>query len=257
MKVINLDQLIQNKHLLQQEFANKKPFRYLIIENFLHPTEAEKILQEYPAIDKEKWVDSNNAHSKKKWAQPCVKGSIASEFYEEVNSDEFLKLLSEITGIPNLLADEELNGAGYHQILSGGFLNVHIDFNRHKGLERRLNLIVYMNKNWQENYGGYLELWDMQKKQRIENIAPNFNRCVIFETNEVSYHGHPQPLNTGNITRKSLSVYYYTQGREDIAPAPAHNTIFINTRGKTSAIMNKINYFVSRLKKSILKKLRK
>src|SRR5205823_3364605 len=114
---------------------------------------------------------------------------------------------------PNLLQDQALNGAGYHQIEDGGYLGVHVDFNKLDDLDRRLNLIVYMNPAWKEEYGGYLELWDMATKARIANIAPILNRCVLFETNEVSYHGHPVPLKTGGMTRKSLSIYYYSDGR--------------------------------------------
>lgn len=232
MDSIDFKRLLLEAETLKKSFQRQSPFHYIVIDNFLHNDQAEKILHEYPSVNKKTWVDANGLHQLKKWAQPCVEGSVAANFYNEVNSSEFLAWMEKLTGTKNLLADHKLEGAGYHQILDGGFLNVHIDFNRHNGLERRLNLLVYLNKDWQEEYGGYLELWDMKVKKRIEHIAPIFNRCVIFETNEVSYHGHPVPLKTGGVTtRKSLSVYYYTKGRDDIAAAPTHNTLYINTRG--------------------------
>ncbi|MCX7122154.1 MAG: 2OG-Fe(II) oxygenase [Gammaproteobacteria bacterium] len=256
MQVIDFNRLISEKEELKEKFLSQKPFRYLIIDHFLKTDEAEKILREYPPVNQKEWVDSNGEHSKKKWAQPCVEGSVATDFYREVNSVDFLNFIGEITGIPELLADHNLTGAGYHQILDGGFLNVHIDFNRYNGLERRLNLIVYLNQGWEEEYGGYLELWDMETKTRVENIAPTFNRCVIFETNETSYHGHPVPLKTkGKTTRKSLSTYYYTKNRTDIEPAPTHTTIFIHTRGLASIISSKLRYLGQRIKKSALKRL--
>lgn len=121
-----------------------------------------------------------------------------------------------------------------HQILRGGFLDVHVDFNRHPEtkLHRRLNLLLYVNKDWKPEYEGYLELWDMKAKRRVENIAPSFNRAVLFETSEVSFHGHPRPLNCPpEITRKSLAVYYFTQTREASSLSPEHNTLYRQTLG--------------------------
>ena len=103
-------------------------------------------------------------------------------------------------------------------------------------LDRRVNLIVFFDKNWIAEKGGYLELWDMEKKLRIENISPDFNRCVIFETNEISFHGHPKPLKiNSNESRKSLSIYYYTKGRNDIGSIDSHNTIYTNTESTQGA----------------------
>ena len=134
----------------------------------------------------------------------------------------------------NVLDDPDLVGGGLHQILRGGFLDVHVDFNFHPRtkLHRRMNLLIYMNKEWRESYQGSLELWNMQTRQQIETVAPIFNRAVMFETNEVSYHGHPKPLDCPqNVTRKSLAIYYYTADRESSATATEHNTLYKQTTG--------------------------
>jgi len=163
-------------------------------------------------------------------------------------SKEFLDLISQITGIDGLLADPELLGGGCHQIVNGGFLDVHIDFNVHSVTRnhRRLNAILYLNKNWRQEYAGFLELWDMQRKARIANIAPVFNSLVIFETNEISYHGHPVPLIIPDgMSRKSLAVYYYTADRLAVQIAPEHNTVYIQTTGITGYAKTAVSSLVA------------
>lgn len=246
MQTINMDRLLREESAIEAEFRGKRPFKYVVIDNFLHDEAAWKIFREFPKID-QSWIDSNGLNTRGKWARRVFEGA-AAQFYREVNSPEFIGFMERVTGIKNILEDRGLEGAGYHQIIDGGFLNVHVDFNKHDGLDRRLNLIVYMNPKWRSEYGGYLELWDMERKERIANIAPELNRCVLFETNEVSFHGHPVPLATGGpagiTTRKSLSVYYYTSGREDIPAASPHNTLYRNTQGAGGAIRVFLNGFV-------------
>lgn len=236
MNVIDIDRLRRNEGAIAASFC-RKPFKYVVIDDFLQAAAARKIHSEYPAIDKS-WESGSGLHTRGKWGKPTMAGTAAEAFYREVNSPEFFAWLSRITGIQNILEDPALSGAGYHQIIDGGFLNVHVDFNKlGSGLDRRLNLIVYMNPDWREEYGGFLELWDMERNVRIENISPNLNRCVIFETNEISFHGHPVPLNTGGrTTRKSLSIYYYTEGRDDIKVVEPHNTLYRNTQGSAGAL---------------------
>ncbi|MDE4918531.1 2-oxoglutarate-Fe(II)-dependent oxygenase superfamily protein [Cupriavidus metallidurans] len=231
ISLIDMGRLLREEYALTNEFSQQRPFRYLVIDNFLHPEQAERIFQSYPAIN-EGWQNGNGLHTKGKWGNPDVEGTVAGEFYREINSPEFRQFLGRVTGIENLLEDTRLQGAGLHQIREGGFLNVHIDFNRLDGsnLDRRLNLIVYMNPGWKEEFGGCLELWDMEKKVMVDKVIPTMNRCVVFETNEISYHGHPVPVQSGGTTRKSLSVYYYTDGRDDVV-ADTHNTVYVNTQG--------------------------
>ncbi|MEQ8423791.1 MAG: 2OG-Fe(II) oxygenase, partial [Cyclobacteriaceae bacterium] len=146
-------------------------------------------------------------------------------------------------------------GGGLHQSTHGAFLDVHVDFNIHPetGFHRRLNLILYFNKNWKPEYEGKLELWDMTKKTRLENYSPNFNRCVIFETNEYSYHGHPKPLNTPpGTTRKSMALYYYTKDRSANEIVASHNTRYVNTSGFAGVVKN-ISSSIKALKERILR----
>lgn len=221
----------------------KKPFRYLVYDGFFHPEAAEKLLTAYPDVTTGNWDGTTYINQKNKFALTKFgeEYPLLQQAFNEFNGKDFLRLVEDITSIPQLLGDDELFGGGLHQSVAGAFLDVHVDFNYHQTTKyhRRMNAIVYMNKNWKEEYNGYLELWDMQKKKQLEYIAPSFNRCVIFETNEVSYHGHPKPLAApGGITRKSLAVYYYTKERPANEVAGEHNTVYVNTEGTGGLFKN-------------------
>jgi Rps23 Pro-64 3,4-dihydroxylase Tpa1-like proline 4-hydroxylase len=166
-----------------------------------------------------------------------------------------LKDIEYITGIENLIPDKKLFGGGLHQSIAGAFLDVHVDYNIHPEtkLHRRLNILIYMNKGWRDEYEGHLQLWDMKDKIMIGNIAPTFNRMVMFETNEISFHGHPTPLKTPRgVTRKSIAAYYYTQSRPSNEITNEHNTIYVNTqglRGKTKNLYSGVKALLERFKR--------
>jgi hypothetical protein len=242
--LIDFDRLQAHAAELQQQWNDpKKPFRYLMYDGFFKPEAAEQILAAYPDVTTGNWDGTTYINQKNKFALTKFgdEHPLLQEAFNEFNGPEFLSIVEQITGIQELLGDEELFGGGLHQSVTGAFLDVHVDFNYHQTTRyhRRMNAIVYMNKDWKDQYNGHLELWDMNKKQQIENIAPLFNRCVIFETNEISYHGHPKPLAApGGMTRKSLAVYYYTKDRPADEIAGEHNTVYVNTEGAGGAVKN-------------------
>ena len=217
----------------RDRFMAAKPFGYVVMDDFLPTDIAEAILIAYPSPDKV-WDGATYVHQRKKFTLTKNLPHECQDFFDLSASPEFLDMMSGITGIPSLIPDRELVGAGLHQIVDGGYLDVHVDFNLHPttGLHRRCNLLVYLNKDWKREYEGHLELWDMSENRCIELVAPAFNRGVLFETNEISYHGHPKPLHTPmGVSRKSLSVYYYTSDRDVSEIAPEHNTIYRYTDG--------------------------
>jgi len=145
----------------------------------------------------------------------------------ELNSGTFIRSLEKLTGIDNLIPDPSLRGGGLHQILPGGVLGVHADFTHHAdyNLERRVNLLLYLNRDWQDDYEGHLELWNEDASRCVKRLRPLAGRCVIFNTDATSYHGHPRPLACPDgITRKSIAIYYYTLGREDKQVEPTRRT---------------------------------
>lgn len=248
MNYINLPALEAALPRLQENWQQARPFRHLYYDQFFYADKAELILSQYPDVDEGLWDGTTYIHQKNKFTRrKFVKGSVLQDVFNELNSAAFIGFLEKLTGIEGLSGDEKLFGGGLHQSTKGAFLDVHVDFNYNPETKyhRRLNVLVYMNKDWKDEYEGHLQLWDMEKEVMVERIAPLFNRMAMFETNEISFHGHPVPLNTPRgVSRKSLAVYFYTRTRPDREVATDHNTIFVNTAG----ISGKIKTLLSGLK---------
>ena len=178
----------------------------------------------------------NNAREKKHQGRgERFFGNKTRELMHYLNSEVFLQFLNELTGIEEaLIGDPYFEGGGQHETKRGGYLKIHADFNKHRklGLDRRLNVLIYLNKEWDDSYGGFLELWDRKMQQCVVRVAPIFNRMVIFETDDSSFHGLPDPITCpSEVTRKSLALYYYSNGRAyDRAQRKTeeHGTLFVS-----------------------------
>lgn len=217
---------------LARTFRGAKPYPYIVLDDFLPAALAEELSADFPPPESGVWHRYPTADQFNKLAlshERLMPESLRRAIHE-LNSGWFLEILEAITGISNLVADTRLVAGGLHQIDRGGKLNVHVDYSHHPatGLNRRLNLILYLNKDWREEYGGHFELWDRDVKKCEQRILPAFNRCVIFATTSFSYHGHPEPLTCPEgVTRKSVALYYYSNGRpEETGPVVEHNTLF-------------------------------
>jgi Rps23 Pro-64 3,4-dihydroxylase Tpa1-like proline 4-hydroxylase len=211
-------------------YLSAKPFPHVIIDNFFDPALLDAILTEFPKPKAIKWQTFDNEHEiKLASASESSFGPMTRLLLYHLNSITFLEFLSLITGIPNLIPDPCFDGGGLHQIVRGGKLGVHADFNKHPryGLDRRLNLLLYLNKNWREEYGGHLQLWDREMSRCEAKILPIFNRLMVFGTTDFTYHGHPDPLQCPeDVTRKSLALYYFTNGRPVDETSGEHSTLF-------------------------------
>ena len=237
MEFIDLASLQKRSNEIARDYASKTPFHYTQFDGFFRASVLDEIYKNYPDIKDGQWdgttyIDQKNKFQKTKFDQ----GSVFDRVFRELNSQPFLKWLEEVTRIRDICGDDDLFGGGLHQSIAGAFLNVHVDYNIHPKTKfhRRLNVLVYMNKNWKEEYEGNLELWDFSNNNKIllAKYPPLLNTCVIFETNEVSFHGHPKPLKTpANVNRKSIATYYYTQTRPEKEMAAEHNTLYVNTEG--------------------------
>ncbi len=242
MEFINLGRLQKDLPLIRKDFKSKHPFSFTLIEDFFFPEPAELLHHAYPTIKNGQWDGTTYLDQKNKFQKTVFDAeSIFDRVFSELNCSEFLKWLEDLTGIDQLSGDAELFGGGLHQSVNGAFLNVHVDYNIHPVTKehRRINVLVYMNQDWKEEYEGHLELWDLtnDKKECIGRFAPSFNRCVIFETNEISFHGHPKPLNTPKeVNRKSIATYYYSKTRPENELAAEHNTIYVNTEGASGQV---------------------
>ena len=168
-------------------------------------------------------------------------GPVTRSVIHELNGQRFIKFLEEVTGITGLIADPYLQGGGLHQIRRGGFLKVHTDFDKHDllHLDRRLNVLVYLNDDWEESYGGHLQLWDTEMTTCAASVLPILGRCVIFLTNDFSLHGHPDPLTCPvDRSRRSIAMYYYTNGRPPGEVKANHTTVFFKRPGEKIPMMN-------------------
>lgn len=205
------------------------PFDHIILDNFLDKEQAIILSNEFPEFDDKRWFYYNNPLENKKTCNEYYSFPSATyKFFKYLNSPEFVEYLCTITGIKKLYPDYGLHGAGWHIHGRGGKLNVHLDYNIHPklNLQRKLNLIYYLTENWETQWGGGLELWSHddetnQPKKLVKKIDNIFNRAIIFDTTQNSWHGFPEPLKCPEHTyRKSLAVYYLTDPPEGTDPRP-------------------------------------
>jgi Rps23 Pro-64 3,4-dihydroxylase Tpa1-like proline 4-hydroxylase len=222
----------------RERYLAAQPFPHIAIDNFLNPEVLDEVVRDFPGRDAKPWeamVDKDQ----KKFAANVVSQmapSVRRVLYF-MNSREIINFLEQLTGIEGLIPDPHYAGGGCHELRPGGFLKVHADFNWHKQmrLDRRINLLVYLNKNWAPEYGGNLELWDTAMNHKVAEYAPLFNRCVIFSTTDTSFHGNPVPVNCPpDRSRRSLAFYYYTNGRPAGEVSQSHGTLFKNRPGEAT-----------------------
>lgn len=211
-------------------YTNAKPFPHVVFDNFFDPALLDLVLSEFPKPGEIRWQRFDNEREiKLASASESSFGPTTRLLLYHLNSITFLEFLSSVTGIANLIPDPCFDGGGLHQIVRGGKLAIHADFNKHPryGLDRRLNLLLYLNKDWREEYGGHLELWNRDMSRSEAKILPVFNRCMVFGTTDFTYHGHPDPLQCpAGVTRKSLALYYFSNGRPAEDVSEAHSTLF-------------------------------
>lgn len=201
---------------LSKRYRENQPVPHIYLTDFLNSEAATALEKEFPRPDSHQWThyqhQNENKHgmTKRELFPPKL-----GEAVDELNSPAFVEWLSQVTGIPGLLADPGLEGGGLHQSGPGGYLNVHTDFSHHhyhKNWKRQINLILYLNHGWHDEWGGAIELWDPQMQHCVAKYPPRFNGALIFNTNSISYHGFPAPLTCpAGQSRKSLALYYYTE----------------------------------------------
>jgi hypothetical protein len=201
--------------VLAKQYGEGNPVPHLLLADFLDPEVASSIAAEFPDHNTEAWTQyKHHNENKLGMAKRELFPRGLGEVVDELNSPDFVSWLSGVTGIPDLVADPSLEGGGLHQSSRGGFLNVHTDFSHHhyhKHWRRRVNLILYLNPDWNAEWGGAIELWDVKMRGCVAKYPPLLNHALIFNTNERSLHGFPEPLSCPEgASRKSVALYYYT-----------------------------------------------
>lgn len=219
-------------------FASAEPFRHVVIDNFLVPAFADALLAEFPDFEKGNYIgDDGRPGGKSTVDRVRGLGEAYRRLDDVIQTREFLDVISAITGIPELLYDPFYLGGGTHENRHGQGLKAHIDFNYHPSerWHRRLNLIVYLNHEWDDAWGG---MFDLYRDPYVDptpavRVQPLFNRCVIFETNEHSWHGFDaisQPEDKRSVSRRSVALYFYSKDRPSVETAGRHTTHYVNAQ---------------------------
>ncbi|MDZ4845701.1 MAG: 2OG-Fe(II) oxygenase [Chitinophagales bacterium] len=213
MKVFN-EKWFQTAEIekLHKDFEHAQPYHFLKIDGLLDEAFANTLVENFPK------KDDMRRHYKGLNEQKS-EGSNFELYHESfrtlrsaLGTSEFLSFLEKATGVEGLILPDDHRGSGVHQGTDGSFLDVHVDFSIHPvlNIHRRLNLLFFLNKEWKESYGGKLELWDKDVQNCGQAILPTFNRCVIFATSDISYHGYSTITVPEGLFRNSFFTYFYT-----------------------------------------------
>jgi len=241
---------------LSKEFAEAHPYPYIVMDNFLKPEIAEEAYNNFPkyALFNKKYKGLNE--NKAEGSNIEDFNPIFQKICDELASNQMYDWIQKVAHIKEavVMTDDAL-GRGLHLGGQGSFLDIHIDFNIHveKDLHRRLNILIYLNKDWKEEYGGGLEMWDKEVSKMEKYVSPAFNRCLIFETNEISYHGYGKINVPEGESRKSIYGYYYSKTRD--GASPYHDTVF-KTRPEEGTI-KKIKTNLKEVAKNNIKRVLK
>jgi Rps23 Pro-64 3,4-dihydroxylase Tpa1-like proline 4-hydroxylase len=197
---------------LAAQFRDAKPFPHIQIKGFLNLSRDE-VLDSFPDAEWAGWIRYRDANNYRKMI--CsdidrIPPTLASLIHD-LNSPVFLRFVEKIADVKALLPDPYLEGGGLHCSGPGGTLNPHSDFHQYERLRlyRRINVLVYLNEEWKESYGGCLELYGRGSDQPAVTVTPEWGTCVIFRTDAHSVHGFSKPIVEGRW-RRSIALYYYT-----------------------------------------------
>lgn len=217
---------------IREQYRSAQPFPFFCIDNFLEPTFAREVVASYPTYEQATQLGMQftavNERLKVQITDSTKFPAPVARLNQALASPEFLGAMEQITGIDALLPDQSLVGGGMHLTGPGGRLDVHVDFNLQDAgsLHRRLNILLYLNPVWEQSWGGNIELWDKDVKHCAHSFTPLLNRCVVFETSEISYHGVSPNKCPPGFVRKSFAAYYYTKDAPAGWDGRVHSTIF-------------------------------
>lgn len=214
---------------LADTYSQALPFPHVVIDDFLAHDLIESIRAGFPEDQTRHEMQYERGYKghHKRQINPNQCAPHLVKIFNAFNSAPMLQFLEKLSGIQGLMPDPYFQGGGLHETKTGGFLGVHSDFRLNKSLNvvRRINVIIYLNIDWREEYGGHLELWDTGMKRCLKRVLPEYNRCVIFNTDKDSNHGHPEPLTTPDgVFRRSIALYYYTATATELPSGDRNKT---------------------------------
>ncbi len=228
---MNSQEARQLGSMIAAEFQNSDPFPHIVIDDFLPQSVLERAMAGFPSepLSSDGWFNIGYAGQNKRQIMPDDCRAVGREFFWFMNSKPILQFLEQMTGIEGLIPDPYYSGGGYHETTRGGKLGIHADFrvNEQLHLQRRLNLLIYLNERWEDEWLGQLELWDKKMVKAVKRVSPVLNRCVVFRTDADTWHGHPDELNTPpDVSRRSIALYYYTASKGVYQEVPTKSTIY-------------------------------
>ena len=209
------------------EYQARQPFPYGGFDNFLPDAILDRVLQELSELPEAEGTFNRPQEKLKQSFLPERLPVYTKSLFYALNSRPVILFLEELTGIKGLIPDPYFSGGGIHVTANGGHLDIHADFNYHSQLklERRVNILIYLNKDWQEEYGGSFEVWNKDMTAKVAGYVPTFNRMCCFNTSSESWHGNPEPVNhPDGKPRMSIALYYYTATWSDLKRK--HTTLF-------------------------------
>jgi len=212
---------------LAETYQSRRPFHYGGYDNFLAPEILDRVRAELATLPAAETSFDRPQEKLKTSYQPERLPTYTRQLFYALNSRPVLAFLEELTGIRGLIPDPYFAGGGVHMVANGGHLDIHADFNHHAALnlERRVNLLIYLNKDWKKEYGGSFEVWNDDMTAQVAAFEPIFNRMCIFSTSSTSWHGNPEPVNhPDGEPRMSIALYYYTATWD--STRKSHTTLF-------------------------------
>ncbi len=210
-----------------EAYRAQKPYPHGCFDNFIDPAILEKVREELRVLPEAETFFNRPQEKLKSSYQPERLAFYTRSLFHALNSRSFLAFLEELTGIDGLIPDPYFAGGGIHVVSNGGHLDIHADFNHHGklNLERRINVLIYLNKDWREEWGGSFEIWNEGMTEKVAGFVPLFNRMVCFNTGSTTWHGNPQPVaHPDGEPRMSIALYYYTATWD--ATRKSHSTLF-------------------------------
>ena len=216
LKLVDLSRLTTDLDAAAVAYRAAQPFPHIVLDDVLHQPAFEAAVADFPGIRDEFWKAYVHVNETKfSNTQPDTWADTLQAVAQEFCSPEFVAYLEKLTGIEGLIPDYTMDGGGLHQTLRDGHLNIHADFTTHHAHDtwaRRVNILLYLNEEWREEWGGKLELWDPQMTACQGTVTPAGNRMLVFTTTADSFHGHPDGLTCPpDMARRSLAMYYFTE----------------------------------------------
>ena len=224
---ISVDQARESAAPFADAYRASAPYPHGCFDNFLPREILDRVREELRELPEAEMMFNRPQEKLKSSYQPERLKPYTRSLFHALNSKAFLAFLERLTGVDGLIPDPYYMGGGIHVVANGGHLDIHADFNHHGklNLERRLNVLIYLNRDWEEEWGGSFEIWNTEMTEKVESFLPLFNRMVCFNTASDTWHGNPMPVNhPDGEPRMSIALYYYTATWD--STRKGHTTLF-------------------------------